>query len=97
MNYTRSKELDDTGNHRTQYPVGPQDGNFTRTYTANQIDRGLGQFNQTNAFNLTWIYAFPIGRGQAFFATNRIARSDRRRLAALRHLQIPRRLPSANH
>jgi len=73
INYTRSKSIDDTHGHRTQYPVGPQDGDFTRTYTANQIDRGLGNFNQTNAFNLTWVYAFPIGRGQAFFATNRIA------------------------
>ena len=73
INYTRSKELDDTGNHRTQYPVGPQDGNFTRAYGANQIDRGLGSSSQTNAFNLTWVYSFPIGRGQAFFSTNRIA------------------------
>jgi hypothetical protein len=72
INYTRSKELDDTGYHRTQYPVGAQDGNFTRNYTANQIDRGLGTSNQTNAFNVTWVYSFPIGRGQAFFATNRI-------------------------
>ena len=71
-NYTRSKEIDDTGNHRTQYPVGAQDGNFSRTYTANQIDRGLGSSNQTNAFNLTWSYTFPFGRGQAFLATNRI-------------------------
>jgi hypothetical protein len=73
INYTRAKELDDTGNHRSQYPIGPQDGNFSRTYSANQIDRSLGTSNQTNAFNLTWVYSFPIGRGQAFFATNRIA------------------------
>jgi hypothetical protein len=72
MNYTRSKSIDNTHGHRTQYGVGPQDGNFTRSYTANQVDRGLGSFNQTNAFNLTWVYAFPIGRGQAFFATNRL-------------------------
>jgi hypothetical protein len=72
LDYTRAKEIDDVGNHRVQYPVGPQDGNFTRTYTANQIDRGLGTTNQTNAFNLTWVYAFPFGRGQAFFASNRI-------------------------
>ncbi len=72
VNYTRSKSIDDTHGHRTQFPVGPQDGNFTRNYTANQIDRGLGTYNQTNAFNLTWVYSFPIGRGQAFFATNRI-------------------------
>jgi hypothetical protein len=73
MNYTRSKTVDDTGTHRTQYPVGPQDGNFTRYYTANEIDRGLSNFNQTNAFNLTWVYVFPIGRGQKFFGANRIA------------------------
>jgi hypothetical protein len=73
INYTRAKELDNTGLHRTQFPVGPQDGNFTRNYTGNQIDRALGTSNQTNAFNLTWVYSFPIGRGQAFFATNRIA------------------------
>ena len=71
VNYTRSKELDDTGTHRTQFPVGPQDGNFAKNYTANQVDRGLGQYSQTNAFNLTWVYAFPIGRGQAFGSTNR--------------------------
>ncbi|MGD0798846.1 MAG: TonB-dependent receptor [Acidobacteriaceae bacterium] len=72
LDYTRAKEIDDTGNHRTQYGVGPQDGNFTRYYTANQIDRGLGNTSQTNAFNVTWVYQFPIGRGQAFFASNRI-------------------------
>ena len=73
INYTRAKELDDTGNHRSQYAIGPQDGNFTKTLSANQIDRSLGTSSQTNAFNLTWVYSFPIGRGQAFFATNRIA------------------------
>ena len=73
INYTREKLIDDVGVHRTQFPVGPQDGNFTRTYGANQIDRALGANNQTNAFNVTWVYSFPIGRGQAFFATNRIA------------------------
>jgi hypothetical protein len=73
VNYTRSKEIDDVGHHRTQFPVGPQDGNFTSSIPANHVDRGLGQYNQTNAFNLTWVYTFPIGRGQAFFATNRIA------------------------
>ena len=72
INYTRAKSIDDTHNHRTQYPVGPQDGNFTKNYSANAIDRGLGSFNQTNQFNATWVYSFPIGRGQAFFATNRI-------------------------
>jgi len=73
VNYTRAKSIDDTNGHRTQYPVGPQDGNFTRAYSANRIDRGLGKYNQTNAFNLTWSYNLPVGRGQAFFATNRIA------------------------
>ena len=72
MNYTRAKEIDDTGYHRTQFPVGPQDGNFVQNMSANRVDRGLGTSNQTNAFNLTWTYTFPIGRGQAFFATNRI-------------------------
>lgn len=73
MNYTRAKGVDDAGNHRTFYGVGPQDGNFTRNYTANQVDRGLSSSNQTNAMNITWIYNLPIGRGQAFFATNRWA------------------------
>lgn len=73
VNYSRSKEIDNTGNHRTQFPVGPQDGNFTGYMSANRVDRGLGKYNQTNAFNLTWIYGLPFGRGQAFFSTNRIA------------------------
>jgi len=72
-NYTREKTIDDTGNHRTQYGVGPQDGNFTKNYRTGWIDRGLSTTNQTNAINLTWVYRFPFGRGQAFFATNRIA------------------------
>jgi hypothetical protein len=72
VNYTRAKEIDDTGTHRTQYGVGPQDGNFVKNYPTGWIDRGLGTSNQTNAINLTWVYSFPIGRGQAFFATNRI-------------------------
>jgi len=73
INYTRAKQIDDTSTHRTQFPVGPQDGNFTHSIPANHVDRGLGQYNQTNAFNLTWVYKFPFGRGQAFFSTNRIA------------------------
>lgn len=72
VNYTRSKGLDDTGNHRTQFPIGPQDGNFTQNYGANQVDRGLTSSNQTNAFNTAFSYTLPIGRGQAYFATNRI-------------------------
>jgi hypothetical protein len=73
IDYTRSKQIDDTGNHRTQYPLGPQDGNFIQNMSANRVDRGLSTANQTNAFNVAWSYIFPIGRGQAFFATNRIA------------------------
>ena len=72
IDYTRAKEIDNIGTHRTQYPLGPQDGNFTQYMSANRVDRGLGTSSQTNAFNLTWVYTFPIGRGQAFFATNRI-------------------------
>jgi hypothetical protein len=72
IGYTRQKQIDDTGTHRSQFPIGPQDGNFTKLYGANEIDRGLGQADQTNKFDVTWVYAFPIGRGQAFFATNRI-------------------------
>jgi hypothetical protein len=33
----------------------------------------LSQFNQTNALNVAFDYTLPIGRGQAFFATNHIA------------------------
>jgi hypothetical protein len=72
VNYTRGKELDDTGTIRTEYGVGPQDGNFVKNYSANEVDRSLGNTNQLNAFNLAWNYTLPIGRGQAFFATNRI-------------------------
>jgi hypothetical protein len=73
MNYTRRKEIDDTGNHRTQFGVGPQDGNYVQNMSSSRVDRGLGTSDQTNTFNLTWVYALPFGRGQAFFATNRIA------------------------
>jgi hypothetical protein len=73
MDYTRSKQIDNTGYHRTQFPVGPQDGNFVQNMSANRVDRSLSTANQTNAFNLAWSYSLPIGRGQAFFATNRIA------------------------
>ena len=72
IGYTRQKQIDDTGNHRSEFPIGPQDGNFTKLYSANEIDRGLGQNDQTNKLDVTWVYAFPIGRGQAFFATNRL-------------------------
>jgi hypothetical protein len=72
MNYTRAKEIDDTGIHRTQFPVGPQDGNFPTHLAANRVDRGVGTSNQTNGINMTFTYTFPIGRGQALFATNRI-------------------------
>jgi hypothetical protein len=73
MNYTWSKSIDDTGNHRTQYPVGPQDGNFSRTYTASAIDRGVGTFDQRHNFNGTFNYMSPIGRGGAFFANSKFA------------------------
>jgi hypothetical protein len=73
MNYTRAKTIDDAGIHRTQFPVGPQDGNFVQNMSASRVDRSLSTSNQTNAFNLAWSYILPIGRGQAFFATNRIA------------------------
>jgi hypothetical protein len=69
--YTRSKEIDDTGSHRTWYPLGPQDGNFTKFIPANKVDRGLGSNNQTNLANVTFVYLLPIGRGQAFGSTNR--------------------------
>jgi hypothetical protein len=72
MNYTRSKEIDDLGNHRTQYPLGPENGNFTHYMPANEVDRGLGSANQTNAINVTWVYGVPIGRGQKFGSTNRL-------------------------
>jgi hypothetical protein len=72
MNYTRAKEIDDTGTHRTQFPLGPQDGNFVQSMSANRVDRGLGSSNQTNGFNLGASYTLPFGRGQAFFATNHI-------------------------
>ena len=72
-NYTWSKSIDDVGNHRTQYPVGPQDGNFTRSYAASQIDRGLGTFDQRHAFNATFFYVFPFGHGQKFLANSRVA------------------------
>ena len=53
--------------------VGPQDGNFIQNYAASQ-DRprpGTPPTRPTRS-TLTWVYSFPIGRGQAFFATNRI-------------------------
>lgn len=71
-NYTWAKSIDDVGNHRTQYPVTPLDGNFGRNYTANGIDRGVGTYDQRHAFNATFNYLFPFGRGQAFLANNRI-------------------------
>jgi hypothetical protein len=72
MDYTRGKEIDNVGTHRTQFPLGPQDGNFVQNMSANRVDRGLGSSSQTDAFNLGWSYALPFGRGQAFFATNHI-------------------------
>jgi hypothetical protein len=71
VNYTRAKALDDVGSHRTWYGLGPQDGNFPTFIKPNEVDRGPGSTSQTNAFNLTWVYLFPIGRGQAFGSTNR--------------------------
>jgi hypothetical protein len=73
MNYTWSKSIDDTGNHRTQYPVGPQDGNFSHYYSANAVDRGLGTYDQRHNFNATFNYESPIGRGKTFFAKSAIA------------------------
>lgn len=69
-NYTWSKSIDDTGNHRTQYPVGPQDGNFSRSYSASAIDRGLGTYDQRHNFNGTFNYDLPFGRGRKFLATS---------------------------
>jgi hypothetical protein len=63
FNYTFSKEIDDTHGHRTQYPVGPQDGNFSHFYPSDRVDRGVGTFNQKNVINATWVYALPFGAG----------------------------------
>jgi hypothetical protein len=63
FNYTLSKEIDDTHGHRTQYPVGPQDGNFSHFYPSDRIDRGVGTFNQRHVINATWVYALPFGAG----------------------------------
>ena len=73
INYTRGKQIDDTGNRRSQFPVSNIDGNFPTPLSANRLDRGIGANSQINAFNLTWVYTLPFGRGQAFFATNRLA------------------------
>ena len=73
VNYTWSKSMDDTGNHRTQYPVGPQDGNFAKVIPANKVDRSLGTFDQRQAFNATAVYILPFGKGQALLANNRLA------------------------
>ncbi len=75
FNYTWSKSIDDTGNHRTQFPVNPTEGNFTRSYTANGIDRGLGTFDQRNNFNGTFNYILPFGKGQQFLAANKLVGS----------------------
>jgi hypothetical protein len=73
INYTRAKQIDDTGHRRSQFPVTNIDGNFPTPLSANRLDRGIGGNSQTNAFNVAWVYTLPFGRGQAFFATNRIA------------------------
>jgi hypothetical protein len=73
VNYTRSKEIDDLGHHRTQYALGPENGNFSQYIPMREVDRGLGTANQTNAFNAAWVYNLPIGRGQAFGSTSRLA------------------------
>jgi hypothetical protein len=73
INYTRAKQIDDTGNRRSYFPVTSVDGNFPTPLSANRLDRGIGGNSQTNAFNVAWTYTIPIGRGQAFFATNRLA------------------------
>jgi hypothetical protein len=72
VNFTWSKEMDDTHGHRSEYPIGPADGNFTKQFLGDRVDRSLGTFNQPYAFNATWVYGFPIGRGQTFFANNRL-------------------------
>jgi hypothetical protein len=61
-NYTWSKSIDDTHGHRSQYPIGPQDGNFTHYYPSDRVDRGLGTYDQRNNINVTWVYLLPLGR-----------------------------------
>ena len=73
VNYTRSKSMDDTHGHRSQFPIGPADGNFVKQYASDRVDRGLGSFDQRNALNFTFVYGFPIGRGQTFFSGSKIA------------------------
>ncbi len=83
---TRAKTLDDTGNHRTQYAVGPQDGNFPHALRANQVDRSLSQNNQTNTFNLTRL-RYPH-RPHSILADQPYGQPHRRRMADLRHLPL---------
>jgi len=72
VNYTWAKSIDDTGSHRTQYGVGPLDGNFTQNIPANKVDRSLGSFDQRHNFNGTFNYDLPFGRGRQWLAKNRI-------------------------
>ena len=97
VNYTRSKSIDDTHGHRTQYPVGPQDGNFTRTYAANAIDRGLGSFNPDQRLQP------HLGLRLSHRSWTSVLRhqpphgADRRRLADLRNLPVPRWNSAPDH
>ena len=63
FNYTWSKSIDDTHGHRSQFPIGPQHGNFTKFYPSDRVDRGLGTYDQRNAFNTTFVLRSPFGAG----------------------------------
>ncbi len=72
VNYTWSKTMGDTGNHRTQFGLDPSDSEFTMAIPANRVDWSESTFDQRNVVNATFLYTFPIGRGQKFFGTNRL-------------------------
>jgi hypothetical protein len=72
VNYTWSKTMSDVGNHRTQFGLGPNDSDFTTYIPANRVDWSPSSLDQRNVVNATWLYTFPIGRGQKFFGTNRL-------------------------
>lgn len=72
VNYTWSKSVDDVGQHRTQYSVGPVDGAFSHRIPMNAVNRGLGTFDQRHNFNGTFNLDLPFGRGRKWLTTNRI-------------------------
>jgi hypothetical protein len=63
VNYTYSKEIDDTGTFRSGYAIPAGVTTDGKSWKMNAIDRSLGAGEQPQTLNIFGLYQLPFGKG----------------------------------